>query len=97
MKMTCKSLAEKLENNALYLRFTKVNGEEREMICTRSGSMIPDDKHPSGTRTVQDGDTALPVFDLGIKEWRSVRPDSLKEALDVSDNELATMRAYGAL
>ncbi len=95
--LTCTELAARLANNTLYLRFIKANGEEREMICTRSESMIPEEKHPSGTRVVQDEDTALPVFDLGIKEWRSVRPDSIQEILDVSDSELVTMRAYGAL
>jgi hypothetical protein len=76
-----------------YIRFTKADGNEREMICTRSVDYIPEDKAPSGTRESLDTDTALPVFDLLIKEWRSVRPDTIIEELPVGTAELEIILA----
>ncbi len=91
--MEMKEFKKLLSNGVRYIRFTKADGNEREMICTRSVDRIPEDKVPSGTREYKDTDTALPVFDLVIGEWRSVRPDTIIEELPVSSLELEMILA----
>lgn len=88
-KVTASKLALQLNGNVVYVRFTKKNGEMREMICTRSPKWIPQTDQPTDHRAakkVEDTDTAVPVFDLVIEEWRSVCPDSIEEKFGVDEN-----------
>jgi hypothetical protein len=61
--------------------FTKKDGTQREMHCTLFPGNIPVDKQPK-TESEKDTSTsgsALRVFDLEKKEWRSFRWDSVKQ------------------
>jgi hypothetical protein len=63
-----------LMRGVVSVRFTKADGSERLMRCTKDFDLIPLDQHPVGT-----GDTPVPVdlekvFDLDIQEWRSFKP-----------------------
>jgi hypothetical protein len=59
--------------------FTKADGSERTMRCTKRSSSIPQDKTPKGTgRSSPEGTER--VFDLDKQEWRSFKWDSVKRA-----------------
>ncbi len=51
-----------LDRQDVFVKFTKKNGEERVMRCTRSVHLIPKDQLPKGIGIVKDGVT--PVYDL---------------------------------
>ena len=64
------------EKNPTTVTFTKKDGTERTMRCTRSPVQIPEDQHPkNGTG---DSDTAIRVFDLDKSEWRSFVVENVK-------------------
>lgn len=50
--------------------FTKKDGTERTMLCTRNMNAIPQDKHPKGTGR-KKSEWMMVVFDLEKGEWRS--------------------------
>lgn len=54
------------------LEFTKLDGTIRKMQATRATEFIPGDKHPKTNREISDEQTAVPVFDTELNEWRSV-------------------------
>ena len=66
-----------LSENTLTVQFTKKDGTERTMKCTRNFNSIPSDKHPKGTleKTATD---AVRVFDTEIQEWRSFNISNIK-------------------
>ncbi len=64
-----------LDRQDVFLKFTKKNGEERVMRCTRSVHLIPKDQLPKGIGIVKDGVT--PVYDLDNDGWRSFSNDSV--------------------
>ena len=66
-----------LRAGATTVRFTKVDGSEREMRCTLSESQIPTDKQPKTKESGSTAGSAVRVFDLDKGEWRSFRLDSL--------------------
>ena len=64
------------EKNPTTVTFTKKDGTNRVMKCTRSPSQIPEDQHPkNGTG---DSDTSIRVFDLDKNEWRSFIVENIK-------------------
>ena len=64
-----------LDRQDVFVKFTKKNGEERVMRCTRSVHLIPKDQLPKGIGIVKDGVT--PVYDLDNDGWRSFSNDSV--------------------
>lgn len=75
--MNAKEFAEQLGQGTFNLRFNKADGNLRLMKATRMSAYIPADKQPKEAKTITENQSAVPVFDLDIKEWRSVRPDSI--------------------
>jgi hypothetical protein len=64
-----------LRQGVCNVKFTKVDGEHRDMDCTLNFSRIPSDKVP---KTLQEAtelseQSALRVFDVNKGEWRSFR------------------------
>jgi len=58
--------------------FEKVNGETRDMTCTRQLDRIPEDKRPKGDANITaPGGHAVPAFDTSKQEWRSFRADKV--------------------
>jgi hypothetical protein len=55
--------------------FTKKNGEQRAMLCTRSAELIPATKQAKqgngGTSPRPPSETSFPVFDLEKADWRA--------------------------
>lgn len=88
-KMTCEKFIEKMNSVAvMYVKFTKQDGNEREMMCTRNPLVIPEDKISKRIeRTPTSAATAVPVFDLEIKEWRSIKPESILEMKTIFEKE----------
>jgi hypothetical protein len=66
-----------LSENTLTVHFTKKDGSDRIMKCTRNYSSIPSDKQPKGTLEKSTTD-AVRVFDTDIQEWRSFNISNLK-------------------
>lgn len=59
------------------VRFTKVDGSEREMRCTLNEVHIPSDKQPKTKESSSTAGSAIRAFDLDKGEWRSFRLESL--------------------
>lgn len=74
-----KSLVESLAVGAHTVTFTKVDGSERVMNCTRDPSLIVVDPVDSEkpVKKVNRGETAVAVFDLDKQQFRSFRVDSV--------------------
>lgn len=68
-----------LNNDIMFLKFTKADGSIREMYATKSLDIIPKEKHPKGTEK-QLSNTVIRVFDVDINEWRSVKEENIIEA-----------------
>ena len=70
-------LVEGLKRNLMKVVFTKVNGEERTMLCTLHESVLPESSVTESTKKVNP-DT-ISVWDIDNTGWRSFRIDSIKE------------------
>ena len=60
--------------------FKKVNGEERDMICTLQEGVIPSTniKDPFSLKKIRDiSEEVIPVWDTKAEGWRSFRVDSV--------------------
>lgn len=71
-------LNEYLSESELTVIFTKKDGSDRTMRCTRNLDSIPFDRHPKSTETVSATTDALRAFDLDLQEWRSFNISTLK-------------------
>jgi hypothetical protein len=71
------SLQECLWAGAVKVKFKKVDGTERVMICTLKRDLIPEDQLPKGDSPKKSNDDVLPVFDIENNGWRSFRKDSV--------------------
>lgn len=67
-----------LRDGILNVVFTKIDGTQRNLICTLNEDRIPADKKPKGTKSAKN-DAALPVFDMENNSWRSFRWDSVQK------------------
>jgi hypothetical protein len=65
-----------LREQDVTVTFTKLDGSEREMVCTLSESQIPVQNHPK-TAAKAKNDQVLAVFDVKNQGWRSFRWDSI--------------------
>lgn len=76
-------LLEVLSRGICSVLFTKVNGEEKTMLCTRIMEMVPLESRPKGTGREKKG--IINVWDLKAEAWRSFRYDNVilvRDALD---------------
>ena len=73
INMNRETLIKNLQQNAMRITFTKVNGDERIMDCTLQEHMIPE---TSGSNR-KENEEVLPVFDINKAGWRSFRVDSV--------------------
>lgn len=67
-----------LKSGTVEVKFEKLDGTERLMVCTLKEENIPKDHLPKGTRSKNSSDS-LAVYDTQIGGWRSFRFDSIKE------------------
>ena len=78
MMMTRNEMIEKLKKHLCTVTFTKLNGDERVMLCTLRESVLPES---TSTNARPVNDNVISVWSLeGIKDdgWRSFRVDSVK-------------------
>lgn len=80
------SLKEELRKGTLEVKFTKVDGEERTMICTLREDLIPVvtiTTSQAKRLEHQLSDEVVRVYDLEKEGWRSFRIDSIKSVREV--------------
>jgi len=77
-------LKEALKTNICQVKFTKANGDVRDMRCTLSGEWIPEEARPKplaeGAEPRKVNEEVQPVYDLDAQGWRAFRWDSIIEA-----------------
>jgi hypothetical protein len=61
------------------IKFIKANGEMREMRCTLSPQLVP--QQETETKERRQNPDVQAVWDLDKEDWRSFRYDSLLEVL----------------
>ena len=73
--LTRNEMKEMLQKSQCRVIFTKVNGEERNMVCTLKEGVIPKaSKDPITQKKVRDiSEEVLAVWDVNKKGWRSFR------------------------
>ncbi len=69
------------------VRFTKRDGTERTMFCTRSMELIPEENHPKGANITENPDV-LRVWSVKDEGWRSFRFDSIMSVPTPTQEEL---------
>ena len=70
------NLIQILNEGVTTVTFTKKDGTERVMRCTRNSNLIPTEFHPKGN-TPDSGDI-IRAFDLDVNGWRSFDFTTLK-------------------
>jgi hypothetical protein len=70
-------LKEKLKTEEVKVKFTKKNGEVREMLCTTDLDSVPTFMHPSTETNREPNKEVARVFDIDLQQWRSFRFDSV--------------------
>lgn len=74
------SIRSTLKSNICNIKFTKKNGEIREMVCTlRDDVVVPHEK--TTDRVKQINEEVLAVWDCEKNAWRSFRVDSIIDVL----------------
>jgi len=77
MPYTKETLLEQLKSNVCQVKFTKVSGEERDMLCTLMEDKLPE-KHIT-TRIKKPNDSILSVWDLDKNDWRAFKIANVEE------------------
>jgi hypothetical protein len=75
-----------LKGNIVQVKFKKVNGDLRNMLCTLREDLIP--AAVEGTTVKRQHDTnneVVAVYDLDANGWRSFRIDSVIEMAQVPE------------
>ena len=79
-----------LEQNALVVDFTKLNGDKRVMTCTLREDMKPHatkDDTMSQKKVREISDAVVSVWDVNAKGWRSFRYDRINAVNIVKEYE----------
>ena len=69
-------LRDQLNEGWARVEFTKADGTDRSMLCTRNFVDVPDEHKPKGEGKAKED--LLVVFDLEKQSWRSIRYSSIK-------------------
>ena len=77
-------LIKRLATGKLEVTFTKKDGSERRMICTRSNEIIPFNEE-SEKRKQSNSPDNLPVWDVEAQGWRAFRIDSIKSVAFITE------------
>ena len=77
-KSTLKSLLR--DGKVVFVRFRKVNGEIRNMICTTNMDIIPVCDRPKGD--FEYDKDQIRVYDVVARGWRSMKSDRLMEVVE---------------
>lgn len=89
IKVSKEILSNKLKHSIQKIKFTKVDGSLRDMICSLSETHLPPLKELSENITVkpkkENLDTII-VYDLEKEAWRTIRLDSIISFDEVAEN-----------
>ena len=75
-----KLLTGMLASGIVYIKFTKLNGNIREMNATLNFDLIPEEQRPVSDKDqflVDSTRKVVALFDLDLQEWRSVNVDRI--------------------
>lgn len=81
--MSKQELLDHLTNNKkVVIEFTKKDGSNRRMVCTRNMDLIPEAAHPKKTDAPKPAKDPLAsefihVYDVEAQGWRSVYPNTI--------------------
>ena len=78
--ITRSEMIEQLETNTCRVIFKKVNGDERDMMCTLRSDIVPaaPKSDPITQKKVRNiNEEVLPVYDIKAEGWRSFRLDKV--------------------
>lgn len=85
LQITKEELVEKLQNESVSVTFTKADGSERTMLCTKMVSKIPESHHPKTEKVAKLDENGniietdlITVFDLEKEGWRSFNFSKVK-------------------
>ena len=70
-------LEELLSTGLSRIVFLKVEGSERELVCTRDMGLVPEDMQPSGTLNRMKSATTVAVYDVQEDCWKSFLVENL--------------------
>jgi hypothetical protein len=74
------NLLKDLRENVIEVFFTKVNGEERAMICTLKPEMLPPsylEEKEQEKKFHKENNNVIAAWDIQNRGWRSFRIDSV--------------------
>ena len=69
-------LKQSLQEGQVRVKFTKVNGDVRDMVCTTNLNEIPEEAHPKDSGKTKS-DEVFCVYDVANEGWRSFRIDAI--------------------
>jgi len=78
-------LRQLLAHSTMRIVFTKRDGTERTLICTRDMNLVPEENHPKGVK--REAPDSLPVWSILDEGWRSFRFDAVKDVETVQLDE----------
>jgi WYL_2, Sm-like SH3 beta-barrel fold len=78
MKVNETQLLSLLRAGQVTIVFTKVDGSEREMLCTLQDAYLPEQYRGKGAPIVETVSANFSVWDLEEQSWRSFRLDTVK-------------------
>lgn len=73
-------IMQELKSRECRVIFKKVNGEERDMVCTLQENVVPSatKTDPLSQEKVRKiSEEVIPVWDVNKEQWRSFRIDSI--------------------
>lgn len=73
--MTRDEMIDTLRENVCRVIFTKINGEERDMMCTLDTNTIPEEKRPKTGKEYSD--SVIRAFDVNKQEFRSFKVENV--------------------
>lgn len=74
--MTRDEMMETLRKQTVRVVFTKIDGEQRDMMCTLGEEFIPDNKRPNGNGKAPP-ESVIRAFDVNKQEWRAFRVENV--------------------
>ena len=88
LQITKEELLEKLQTQEVSVTFTKADGSERTMLCTKMITKIPEAQHPKTEKPAkldENGNVIetdlITVYDLEKEGWRSFNFSKVKAVL----------------
>jgi hypothetical protein len=69
LEVTKQELISRLQTESVEVKFIKADGSERVMNCTQQITLIPEEFHPKGTKSLQTDSEGNPVESDNITVW----------------------------